>query len=135
MLRALSIAWGWPALAAHELRAVTFDRQDGEWRKFLRARCEESPYLFLFDGLDTLKGWVPHCVHQKAIIGGDSIVPEISAASVIAKVSRDEWMTLLHHIYPDYGFASHKGYASSSHRNVIKKTGRTPLHRESFSVT
>jgi ribonuclease HII len=71
--------------------------------------------------------------YQQAVIGGDDIYPQISAASVVAKVLRDRVMTVYDEIYPGYGFAKHKGYGTLAHRNAIKKLGPTPIHRRSFS--
>lgn len=72
-------------------------------------------------------------VYQQAIIGGDDIYPQISAASVVAKVLRDRVMTVYDGIYPDYGFARHKGYGTEAHRRAIAELGPTPIHRRSFS--
>jgi ribonuclease HII len=67
-----------------------------------------------------------------AVVGGDSLVPAISAASIIAKVRRDEIMRLLDSVYPGYGFAKHKGYGTASHRDLIHRLGPCPQHRRSF---
>jgi ribonuclease HII len=67
------------------------------------------------------------------IVKGDSKVALISAASIIAKVSRDRWMTEIAHVqYPEYGFDRHKGYGTGSHIAAILKHGPCPLHRLSF---
>ena len=68
----------------------------------------------------------------EAIIKGDSKVAEISAASILAKVTRDTEMEALHHRYPDYGFDCHKGYPTRLHRQRIKIFGVTRHHRRSF---
>ena len=69
----------------------------------------------------------------EAIIGGDGLVPEISAASIIAKVYRDNLMLELHQKYPQYGFDSNKGYPTRKHREALIKYGVTPCHRQSFA--
>lgn len=69
---------------------------------------------------------------MEAIIGGDAIVPAISAASILAKVSRDAELVLLDQLYPAYGFAQHKGYPTPSHLNAIRQHGVLPIHRRSF---
>jgi len=66
------------------------------------------------------------------IIKGDQKEPCISAASIIAKVARDERLMVLDHIYPKWGFKRHKGYGTKIHIEAIKKYGITPLHRKSF---
>lgn len=69
---------------------------------------------------------------QHAVIGGDDKSASIAAASVIAKVTRDRMMEEYAEIYPDYDWASNKGYGSSKHYDAIKLKGMTPLHRRSF---
>jgi ribonuclease HII len=69
---------------------------------------------------------------QKTIIKGDATVYSISAASVIAKVFRDQILIGLDNAYPEYGFAGHKGYHSKDHVEAIKKYGLTPEHRRYF---
>ncbi|WP_201314056.1 ribonuclease HII [Dyella sp. EPa41] len=69
----------------------------------------------------------------RAIIGGDALEPAISAASILAKVSRDRWMVELDREYPGYGFAEHKGYATPFHLSALKRLGPCPQHRRSFA--
>jgi ribonuclease HII len=66
------------------------------------------------------------------VIKGDSKVAEISAASIIAKVTRDREMVALDSIYPGYGLAAHKGYPTKSHIAALVELGVTPIHRRSF---
>lgn len=68
----------------------------------------------------------------EAIIKGDGLVPAISAASIIAKVSRDNEMVELDALYPGYGLAGHKGYPTKAHRDALIELGVTPIHRRSF---
>lgn len=69
----------------------------------------------------------------QAIIRGDVTVPEISAASILAKVARDAVMRELDAQYPDYGFAQHKGYPTRWHRDALRYYGPCPAHRRSFA--
>ena len=69
----------------------------------------------------------------EAIISGDRLIPVISAASIIAKVARDKEMVELDKIYPQYGFAAHKGYGTKQHLLALEQYGITPLHRRSFA--
>ncbi|WP_353572528.1 ribonuclease HII [Candidatus Albibeggiatoa sp. nov. BB20] len=69
----------------------------------------------------------------QAIIKGDGLVAEISAASIIAKVARDNEMCELDKQYPEYGFAQHKGYPTKQHRLALQQYGVTPIHRRSFA--
>lgn len=72
---------------------------------------------------------------QKPIIHGDTISVSIAAASIIAKVYRDNLMQKLHERYPQYDFAGNKGYGTQKHREAIKKYGLCSLHRSSFNLT
>lgn len=69
----------------------------------------------------------------EAIIGGDNLVPEISAASILAKTARDTEMLRLHHCFPNYGFDQHKGYPTKGHISALQKHGPSVVHRRSFS--
>lgn len=66
------------------------------------------------------------------VIGGDAKCPSIAAASILAKVERDRDCMELDRLYPEYGFAIHKGYATKLHREMILKHGPCPAHRRSF---
>nr|WP_315425962.1 ribonuclease HII [uncultured Albidiferax sp.] len=68
-----------------------------------------------------------------AIVKGDSLVPAISAASILAKVTRDRWCAQVHLDYPQYGFAGHKGYGTAEHLAALQTHGACPLHRKTFS--
>jgi ribonuclease HII len=69
----------------------------------------------------------------RAIIGGDASEPAISAASILAKTVRDQYMNQMDALYPQYAFASHKGYATHEHRRRLAAHGPCPLHRRSFA--
>ena len=71
-------------------------------------------------------------VQASAVVKGDALVPEISAASILAKVARDEEMQQLDAAYPQYGFAGHKGYPTAEHLAAIKTHGVINEHRRSF---
>lgn len=90
-----------------------------------------KPNRILIDGL-----FVP-AVHIKcfAIKKGDTFIPEIMAASIIAKTARDEWMTMYSRIKPEYEFHIHKGYPTKRHRMLVKEYGMSPIHRKSFKIT
>jgi ribonuclease HII len=72
-------------------------------------------------------------VLAEAIVGGDAKVQAISAASIIAKVTRDRQCQALHEQYPQYGFDTHKGYGTAVHLAALQKHGATPVHRRSFA--
>lgn len=86
------------------------------------------PNLVLVDG-----NRVPHLdIAVNAVVGGDETVAAISAASIIAKTTRDHWLMDLDRQYPEYGFAKHKGYGTAEHMAAIEKYGPLPVHRKSF---
>lgn len=70
----------------------------------------------------------------EAIIKGDSKIPEIMAASIIAKTERDHFMRVASQLYPNYGFEKHKGYGTKAHFDAICEFGLSPLHRISFNT-
>ena len=72
-------------------------------------------------------------IPQKAIVKGDALSLSIAAASVVAKVTRDRIMAEFDGLYPEYGFASHKGYGSAEHIRRIEALGPCPIHRYSFA--
>jgi len=94
------------------------------------SQLEIKPDLILVDALnhiDTLG--IPY----DSIIKGDAKVYAISAASIIAKVTRDRMMREWDEVYPEYGFAEHKGYGTAKHIVAIKEYGLCPIHRTSFT--
>ena len=87
-----------------------------------------DPDLLLIDGNQKIDS----SIEQWAIVKGDAKSFSISAASVLAKVTRDHIMEDYHHLYPQYGFARHKGYGTKLHRDLIAKHGPCPIHRSTF---
>lgn len=88
-----------------------------------------KPVLVLVDG-----NQLPQIdVQAEAIVKGDSLVQAISAASILAKVTRDRWCERLDAQYPQYGFAGHKGYGTAAHLAALREHGATAEHRRSFS--
>jgi ribonuclease HII len=72
-------------------------------------------------------------VLAEAIVKGDATVPAISAASILAKVTRDRWCAELDAKYPQYGFAAHKGYGTAEHLAALQTHGACPEHRKTFA--
>ena len=92
---------------------------------------DDREILVLVDGNQT----IPHLdlpVRQQAIVGGDNIHKCIAAASIVAKVHRDQYMVSLDSILPMYGFAKHKGYGTEEHREAIMVYGPSDIHRKTF---
>ena len=92
-------------------------------------KLEVKPDKILVDALDKIdtRG-IPYI----SVIKGDAKIYSISAASIIAKVTRDRIMKEYDEVYPEYGFAGHKGYGTAKHIQAIKEYGICPLHRKSF---
>lgn len=72
-------------------------------------------------------------IAQMAVVRGDRICASIMAASIVAKVARDRAMVEYDRLYPGYGFAGHKGYATPAHRAAIHRLGPSPIHRTSWA--
>ncbi|GBF33510.1 ribonuclease HII [Desulfocucumis palustris] len=70
---------------------------------------------------------------ETPVVGGDGLCASIAAASILAKVARDNLMELCHHLYPEYGFHRHKGYGTAEHLEALRRFGPSPLHREGFA--
>lgn len=87
------------------------------------------PDAVLVDG-NRLPEWQWRAI---AVVGGDALVPAISAASILAKVERDAEMLRLDACYPGYGFAAHKGYPTPAHLAALRHLGPSPVHRMSFA--
>lgn len=87
-----------------------------------------NPDFILVDGTQKLLVTTP----QEALVRGDSRSASIGAASIIAKITRDEIMVDLHNRFPEYNFSANKGYPTAEHRSVIRKIGPSPFHRLTF---
>ena len=89
-----------------------------------------NPDYLLVDG----NRYVPTLLAHQCIVKGDNKSASIGAASIIAKVYRDELMASLHQEFPEYGWDNNVGYPTNAHRQALKKYGYTPIHRTSFSL-
>ena len=88
------------------------------------------PEIVLIDAIQLNDLSIP----QLSIIKGDTLSLSIAAASILAKVKRDEIMHEFHHTYPQYGFNMHKGYPTKMHRDRIREFGPCPIHRKTFKL-
>jgi ribonuclease HII len=91
-------------------------------------RLNQKPDFVLVDG----NKLPPLATPGKAIVEGDGLSQSIAAASILAKVTRDELMNVFDQEWPQYGFSKHKGYATREHLIAIEKYGPCPIHRKSF---
>ncbi len=92
------------------------------------AELDPAPVLALVDGNDKNTLTIP----SVKVVGGDSLCASIAAASVLAKVTRDRYMLSQDELYPQYGFASHKGYGTKAHYAALREYGPSPIHRPSY---
>ena len=89
---------------------------------------EEKPDMLLIDGNRSCDFGVP----AKTVVHGDSLSASIAAASILAKVTRDDYMQQQAEVYPQYGFDVHKGYGTKAHYAALENYGHCPIHRMSF---
>jgi ribonuclease HII len=124
-----AVSWGVGIVGPREIE------RDNILQATLRAMKEAVlhlnplPDFLLIDGISPIPIHIP----QRCIKRGDSICLTISAASILAKVTRDRLMMEYHRIYPQYNFAYHKGYATKEHREAIRRYGCCELHRRTFN--
>jgi ribonuclease HII len=128
-IRAMATAWSVAAVEASEIDATDILQATLRAMSEAVARLSPQPRLVLVDGVAV----PPLCVPARAVIRGDRKVPAISAASILAKVSRDRLMDDWAARYPGYGFAQHKGYGTAVHRAALARYGPSPLHRRTFA--
>ena len=88
-----------------------------------------TPDEVVVDGLHVPK----ISLRSRALVQGDRLMAEISAASILAKTARDAEMVAMHGRYPQYGFAQHKGYGTAAHMDALQAHGPCPIHRRSFA--
>ena len=100
-------------------------------KAYLELKEKVDITLVLIDGN---KVFDSNNVNRKAIVKGDSKIPAIMAASILAKTHRDRLMIEMDKIYPEYNFKKHKGYPTAEHRAIIKALGPCEIHRKTFKV-
>ncbi len=128
IIQSRALAWSVASASVEEV-----DRLNILWASMLAMKravetLSLAPTRVLIDG-----NRCPELAYPaQAIVRGDASVPEISAASILAKVSRDAHMLQLHRQYPDYGFDKHKGYPTREHIRALQTHGASPVHRRSF---
>lgn len=95
-------------------------------------RLDPKPDLALVDGNRDHGKQFAITVPHELVVKGDSLSMSISAASILAKVSRDRYMVEMSRLYPQYEFASHKGYGTERHYELLREFGPCPIHRRTF---
>jgi ribonuclease HII len=132
-IRERALGWGiaWADPAEIDSRNILHATLMAMTRAVLRLGCR--PGLVLVDGNQTPPLWTAGLdCDIETLVGGDDLVAEISAASILAKVHRDALMTGWHARFPSYGFDRHKGYGTADHLEALDRHGPCCLHRRSF---
>jgi ribonuclease HII len=127
-IREHALAWAIAEVDASRIDAWNIYQASRQAMAAALRQLKISPDYLLLDAmqLDVL-------IEQKSLIHGDALSISIAAASIIAKVERDQRMVEWHDIYPHYGLAQHKGYATPEHLAALRTHGPTPHHRFSFA--
>ena len=123
-----AVAWGIAFVDEKTIDETDILRCALEAMKQAIAQLDPKPDLALIDGNQLMDFGVP----AQAIVKGDARVASIAAASILAKVARDDYMEQMDVLYPEYGFAIHKGYGTKRHFAAIEQYGPCPIHRKSF---
>ena len=129
-IRAEALAVGLGIVEPDVIDRINIRRATHEAMRLAYHQLTPLPDCVLIDGLPVRD--FP-CPHQTAIVKGDSLSVSIAAASIVAKVARDRMMCAYDLVYPEYGFAGHKGYGSARHLAALTEHGPCPIHRRSFS--
>lgn len=121
--------WGLGAASSHVIDQVGIVAATrlAMWRAVRALRV--TPDALIVDGREVVAGGTP----QRAVIDGDARCVSVAAASIVAKVARDELMCRLDAALPGYGFAEHKGYATPAHRAALRRLGPSTAHRLSWT--
>lgn len=127
-IREYALAWAIASASAEEIDRINILQASLLAMKRAVEGLAVVPHEVAVDGLHC----PPLSMPVYAVVKGDSLVAEISAASILAKTARDAEMRELHLIYPQYDFARHKGYPTAVHLQAIQRHGVTPQHRRSF---
>jgi ribonuclease HII len=126
-IRERAIAWAVAAVDAATIDSINICQASRKAMQMAVARLDPTPDFLLIDA-------VPLGLHipQRPLIKGDARCHAIAAASIVAKVYRDRLMRIWDEVFPQYGLAAHKGYATPEHWRALEQYGPTPLHRLSF---
>jgi ribonuclease HII len=123
-------AFAWAVVGPRTIDALNIRQASLEAMRRAIVRLPLAPDLVLVDGNDRVPGLA---CRQQSVISGDAHLLSVAAASIVAKVVRDHIMERLDRVWPDYGFARHKGYGTPEHLAALGRFGPCPLHRFSFA--
>ena len=127
-IKAKALSWSLGRAEVHEIDSLNILHATMLAMRRAVAALTITPAWVLVDGNRTTDFGIP----ATAVVKGDALVPEISAASILAKVARDDEMLALHKSHPQFGFADHKGYPTAAHLAAIARYGVLAEHRRSF---
>lgn len=130
IIRSDAISIGLGAIEASTIDKVNILQATLAAMKTAVLNLSPQPDYILIDGTNNID--IP--IQQETIIKGDSLSVSVAAASIIAKVSRDQLMDRYHVLYPQYNFLKNKGYGTKEHREAVKTHGRCKIHRRSFRI-
>ena len=128
LIRANALACAVQQVAAAEIDRIGIGPAVIKAMLAAAARLRPPPDALLLDYVPIKQCPLPF----QTIVGGDAKSLSIAAASILAKVARDQWMAAADCRYPGYGFARHKGYATAGHLRRLRELGPSPIHRRSF---
>jgi len=129
LVRQRALAWAVATASVEEIDAINILRASLLAMTRAVEALSIAPEQVLVDGTHRPQLSVP----VEAIVRGDATVASIAAASILAKVARDEAMRRMHERYPQYGFDRHKGYPTRQHLESLRANGASPEHRRSFA--
>ncbi len=128
-IKASALSWAIARAEASEIDRINILQATLVAMQRAFARLDVRPDYVMVDGNRLPQLDCP----AEAVVQGDLLIAEISAASILAKVARDDEMLTLDRFYPGYGFAVHKGYPTARHLAALQQLGITPQHRRSFA--
>ena len=127
-IREVALAWGLGLAWPREIDRINILQATLRSMERAVACLKTRPVFLLIDGDKTCAAPYP----QRTIVGGDALVPAISAASILAKTFRDALLCALDRRYPGYGFPGHKGYGAATHLAALRANGASAMHRLTF---
>lgn len=127
-IRTQALAWSLGLAWPREIDRINILQASLRSMERAAARLRLTPVLLLLDGNQTCQSALP----QQAVIGGDGLIPAISAASILAKTFRDHLLGILDRLHPGYNLAVHKGYGTAEHLDALRRLGPSPIHRLTF---
>lgn len=122
---AFGLGWVWPA----EVDELGLTVANGLAMQRALAQIKVAYDEIIIDGNHN---YLMNQPKARVVVKADATVPAVSAASILAKVARDNYMAYMAAVFPEYGFESHVGYGTAQHRQSLRRFGVTKLHRQSF---